>query len=225
MRSRCFFFSFGRRRSTSASLTFSTSLPSLPSPSPHTDPHERQPPSHLLSLLCWADVIPKQPAGGAFSHSEDSETVLVDFKTLSSSTLSSSTLLEGLFLRSGPLSFSSSSSLPPPLFRLVDVRPLGKAGRVPSATRVVVRQERLPRGKEGKSGSSSVSISKEALSVVLSNALVEAGSAIFPAGVASFAAEEEPVYSFLYLLRVVEVEPRESGASRVVRSTKVELEP
>lgn len=163
----------------------------------------------------------------------DRNAVSVDFKTLSSSS-SPSPSLETLVRSS--LLCRRRRPLPPLL--LVDVRPLGKAGRVPSATRVVVRQERLPQSAKGRgdieSKGSLSSISKEALSIVLFGSLVEAGAAVFPAGVASFTGEEGEgeeedeeegrISSSLFLLRIVEVEnSKGGGASRVVRSTEVDL--
>jgi len=116
---------------------------------------------------------------------------------------------------------------------LVDVRPLGKAGRVPSATRVVVRQERLPAkgsssssssyGEEGRrSESSCVSISSGALSAILANTLVEVGAAVLPAGAASDISGSSSSLP-LSLLRIVGVESEGKGAFRVVRSTRIQL--
>ena len=203
-------------------------------------------PKRQLSLLCWADVIPKQPEGGAFAirSAEDKQgAVFVDLKTLSapsSSSSSSSALVVEPPLLLSPF-LSRQGALPP--LRVVDVRTLGKAGRVASATRVVVRQERflLPssaaKGKGGEGGEGGrgacASISSEALSVVLANALVEVGAAVLPAGAASFlfpaelgpsSSSSSHLPSALCLLRVVGAEPEGSGAPlRVVRSTRIEL--
>ena len=197
---------------------------------------EQQQPKRQLSLLCWADVIPQQPEGGAFAQREaagdrQGTVVLVDLKTLSAAPLLGAKPAPLLLLL--PPFLGRCGASPPPLLRVVDVRPLGKAGRVASATRVVVRQERLKGGeRDGGSGSSSgigsgsaraPSVSGEALSAVLANALVEVGAAVLPAGAASsllfFSGGEEgigssPPLSPLCLLRVVAAEPEGSGAPR-----------
>lgn len=193
-------------------------------------------PKRQLSLLCWADVIPKQPEGGPFEGGDKQGAVFVDLKTLSAPLAASSPLsVEPL------LPFLSLQGAFPPPLRVVDVRLLGKAGRIASATRVVVRQERLllppspssaAKGESGERGdsagarsSSSPSISREALSVVLAGALVEVGAAVLPVGAAAASLFSLPLPVPLCLLRVVAAEPEEgSGAPlRVVRSTRVEL--
>lgn len=208
--------------------------------SPPSKKKKRQPPGdqkqRTLSLLCWSDLIPRQPEGGIFDEGRQGKkkiVVDVDLKTLSLPTLALSSPSPS---PSSPSPLLSSSPQSPSLDellqvfrvdsrdrpRLVDVCALGKAGRVPSATRVVVvvvSSQESPSASEAGSSSSingsngtEVGIGDGALSVVLSGALVEKGSVILPAGTAL------P----LCVLQVADVEPAGAGACRIVRSTRVE---